>query len=100
MLQLAAMHIISVIKNDIPVFNITGDNLNYDEWKQSWFPSFSTLAIISISDPRRLPVTIAVQLRLEDSNVCLTDAENEKVKNGFVNYHTCMRCEVWLSFVQ
>ena len=73
-------------QNHIPVANITGGLLNYDEGKERTFPILDALASISVSDPKTQVVAIALQLQLKYSKVCLTVAENEKVKDGLVQY--------------
>jgi len=73
-------------QNHIPVANITGGILNYDEGKERTFPILDALASICVSDPSRQVVAIALQLQLKDLKLCLTVAENEKVKDGLVNY--------------
>ena len=73
-------------ENQIPLSNITGGILEYDEGKERTFPILDALASICISDPRAQVVAIGIQFRLKDSKLCLTIAKNEMVKQSLVDY--------------
>ena len=72
--------------NEIPLGNVTGGILDYDEGKMRTFPILDALAGICVSDPEKQVVALGLQVKLGENKLCLTIAENEKVKAGLVGY--------------
>ena len=73
-------------QNTIPLGNVTGGILDYDEGKERTFPILDALASICVSDPEKQVVALGLQLKLKESKLCITVAENDKVKAGLVDY--------------
>jgi len=73
-------------RNDIPLDNVIGGLLDDDEGKERTFPILDSLASTCVSDPEGQVVAIGFQLKLHDSKICLTVAENRKVKKGMLSY--------------
>ncbi|PUU81811.1 hypothetical protein B9Z19DRAFT_1062375 [Tuber borchii] len=73
-------------QNPIPLTDITGGILDYDEGKKRTFPILDALASICVSNPEKQVVALGLQLKLSEGKLCLTIAQNEQVKSGLVNY--------------
>jgi len=78
-------------QGDIPLSNVTGGILDYPVGNERTFPILDALANICISEPMGQVIAIGLQLELDQGKICLTVAENGKVKEGVVEY---LR-EVW-----
>jgi len=72
--------------NHIELSNVTGGILDYSEGKERTFPILDALASICVSESKSQVVAIGLQLQLNDSKLCLTLAENKKVKQSLVDY--------------
>jgi len=73
-------------QNQIPLSNVTGGILDYEEGKKRTFPILDALASICVSDPEKQVVALGLQWKLNQGKLCITIAQNDKVKVGLVDY--------------
>ncbi|PUU80219.1 hypothetical protein B9Z19DRAFT_1123898 [Tuber borchii] len=73
-------------ETQIDLANVTGGVLDYNEGKERKFPILDALASICVSKPKSQVVAIWLQLKLENSKLCLTIAEKSKVDPGLICY--------------
>jgi len=73
-------------QTEIPLSNVTGGILDYPEGNERTFPVLDALANVCISEPTGQVIAVGLQLQLQRGKICLTVAENGKVKEGVVEY--------------
>ncbi|RPA94770.1 hypothetical protein L873DRAFT_1792691 [Choiromyces venosus 120613-1] len=78
----------NVSRHEDVVEKVVGGIIDDSNTNRRTFPILDALASISVSEPRRQVVALALQLRSQERRIRLTIAENDDVKDSLVPYLT------------
>lgn len=74
--------------SDIPMANIIGGIVDYEDGNERTFPVLDSLANICVSRPKGEVVAVALQLQIDLEMIRLTIAKNDDVERNLVSYLT------------